>query len=94
MGKKNILVVDDEEDILELLRYNLSREGYQVLCTTSGEEALRWARSKPADLIVLDLMLPDIEGLEVTRQLRSNPGTKRAFPPGTSGAHPGPDRPR
>jgi two-component system phosphate regulon response regulator PhoB len=76
MGKKNILVVDDEEDILELLRYNLSKEGYQISCTTSGEEALRRTRSKPTDLIVLDLMLPDIDGLEVTRQLKNNPGTK------------------
>jgi two-component system alkaline phosphatase synthesis response regulator PhoP len=76
MPKEKILVVDDEEDILELLRFNLSREGCQVFCASSGEEALRLVRSEIPDLVVLDLMLPGIDGLEVTRRLKSDPNTK------------------
>ena len=76
MAKEKILVVDDEEDILELLRFNLSREGYQVSCAASGEEALSLVRSEIPGLIVLDLMLPGIDGLEVTRRLKNDPNTK------------------
>jgi two-component system alkaline phosphatase synthesis response regulator PhoP len=76
MAKEKIFVVDDEEDILELLRFNLSREGCQVFCASSGEEALRLVRSEIPDLVVLDLMLPGIDGLEVTRRLKSDPNTK------------------
>ena len=76
MVKQNILVVDDEEDILEILKFNLSREGYQVLCAVSGEQALRLVRPENPDLIVLDLMLPGIDGLEVTRRLKNDPDTK------------------
>ena len=76
MPKEKILVVDDEEDILELLRFNLSREGYQVLCAVSGEEALRLVPSEIPSLIVLDLMLPGIDGLEVTRRLKNDPKAK------------------
>ena len=76
MKKEKILVVDDEEDILELVRYNLDREGYQVLCAVSGEEALEMAASEPVDLIILDLMLPGIDGLEVARRLKHNMNTR------------------
>jgi two-component system alkaline phosphatase synthesis response regulator PhoP len=76
MAKQKILIVDDEEDILELLKFNLSREGYQVPCAASGEQALRLVRLEKPDLIVLDLMLPDIDGLEVTRRLKNDPNTK------------------
>jgi two-component system alkaline phosphatase synthesis response regulator PhoP len=76
MLKECILVVEDEEDILELIRYNLSREGYQVLCATSGEEALKITRSEALDLIVLDLMLPGIDGLEVAKTLQNDPKTR------------------
>jgi two-component system phosphate regulon response regulator PhoB len=76
MAKETILVVDDEEDILELVRHHLKREGYAVQCADSGEKALTAARSGPVDLIVLDLMLPGIDGLEVTRQLKNAPQTK------------------
>jgi len=72
MAKEKILVVDDEEDILELVRYNLSREGYQVTGTLTGEEALRKVRSDSFDLIVLDLMLPGIDGLALTRTLKND----------------------
>jgi two-component system, OmpR family, alkaline phosphatase synthesis response regulator PhoP len=76
MSKEKILVVDDEEDILELVRYNLVREGYVVLCALSGEDALRTATAEAVDLIVLDLMLPGIDGLEVARRLKQNTDTK------------------
>jgi two-component system alkaline phosphatase synthesis response regulator PhoP len=76
MPKEKILVVDDEEDILELLKYNLSREGYQVFCTTSGEKTLNLVKTETPDLIVLDLMLPGMDGLEVARRLKDNPHTK------------------
>jgi len=72
MAKEKILVVDDEEDILELVRYNLAREGYQVIRATSGEKCLKEARSEKPDLIALDLMLPGIDGLEVTKILKSD----------------------
>jgi two-component system phosphate regulon response regulator PhoB len=68
--------VDDEEDILELVRFNLVKEGYQVTGALTGEEALRKARSASFDLIVLDLMLPGIDGLEVTKKLKSNEKTQ------------------
>jgi two-component system alkaline phosphatase synthesis response regulator PhoP len=76
MSKEKILVVDDEEDILELVRYNLVREGYAVTCATSGESALKAAASEPVDLIILDLMLPGIDGLEVARRLKQHTGTR------------------
>ncbi|MBC2713618.1 MAG: response regulator transcription factor [Desulfosarcina sp.] len=76
MSKEKILVVDDEEDILELVRYNLVREGYAVVCAASGEEALKAAASEPVDLIILDLMLPGIDGLDVARRLKENTDTK------------------
>ena len=76
MPKERILVVDDEEDILELVRYNLAREGYHITGALSGEEALKKARTEAFDLIVLDLMLPGIDGLEVTRKLKANEKTQ------------------
>ena len=72
MSKEKILVVDDEEDILELVKYNLEREGFQVHCAESGEKALKKALEDPPELIVLDLMLPGIDGLEVARRLKKN----------------------
>jgi two-component system phosphate regulon response regulator PhoB len=76
MPNEKILIVDDEEDILELLKYNLSREGYKVSCAASGEETLRAVRSGIPDLIVLDLMLPGIDGLDVARQLKNDSKTR------------------
>jgi DNA-binding response OmpR family regulator len=75
MSKEQILVVDDEEDILELVRFNLSREGYDVLTAASGEAAVDVARARLPHLIVLDLMLPGIDGLEVARLLKNQPET-------------------
>lgn len=76
MAKENILIVDDEEDILELLRYNLTKEGYQLTCVTSGEEGLKVARSASPDLVVLDLMLPGVDGLDVCKALKNDSKTK------------------
>lgn len=76
MPKEHILVVEDEEDILELVRYNLSREGYHVICVTSGEEALIKKGSEALNLIVLDLMLPGIDGLDVTKILKNDSKTQ------------------
>jgi two-component system phosphate regulon response regulator PhoB len=72
MSGEKILVVDDEENIRELVRYNLAREGYQVTTVGSGEEALKQTSSKPPDLIVLDLMLPGMDGFAVCRQLKND----------------------
>jgi len=76
MPKERILVVDDEEDILELVRFNLSKEGYQAICAETGERAVEMARSEVPDLIVLDLMLPGMDGLEVTKFLKKDPETQ------------------
>ena len=76
MAKEKILIVDDEEDILELVRYNLRSEGYQVVGTLSGEEALKKARTGVFDLIILDLMLPGIDGLEVAKKLKADEKTQ------------------
>lgn len=77
MAKEKILVVDDEEDILELVRYNLTKEGFQVECALSGEEGLAKLKKRPADLILLDLMLPGMDGLEVCRQVKRNSATEQ-----------------
>ncbi len=76
MAKEKILIVDDEEDILELLRYNLAREGYQIEAAESGEKTLKKVRTDPPELIVLDLMLPGIDGLEVAKTLKNDPKTQ------------------
>jgi len=77
MEKPTILLVDDEEDIVELLELNLLREGYKVLTCGTGEQALEIAHSKLPNLMILDLMLPGIDGLEVCKRLRSDPKTER-----------------
>jgi len=76
MATERILVVDDEEDLLELVRYNLSKEGYQVRCVASGEAALQEATARVPDLILLDLMLPVVDGLDVCKLLKGNPKTQ------------------
>ncbi len=76
MKEKSILVVDDEEDILELLSYNLEREHYTVFCAVTGEEALKLVVKSDPDLIILDLMLPGLNGLEVTRLLKADSNTR------------------
>ena len=75
MAGEKILIVDDEEDILELVGYNLAREGYKIIKALSGEKALRSSRLEIPDLIVLDLMLPGIDGLEVLKNLKKDSKT-------------------
>ena len=72
---KRVVVVEDDLDILELITYNLEREGYEVIGTTTGEDGVEAARSRKPDLILLDLMLPGIDGLEVCRRLKADPDT-------------------
>jgi len=73
--KQKILVVDDEPDAVELVEFNLKSAGYQVTTAADGEEALNKARSNLPDLIVLDLMLPEVDGLEICKILRRDPKT-------------------
>ena len=68
-----ILVGDDEKDLVDLISYNLEREGFDVLKAFNGEDALRLAESQRPELIILDLMLPRIQGMEVCRLIRKNP---------------------
>ncbi|WP_408955911.1 response regulator [Natroniella sp. ANB-PHB2] len=72
-----VLVVDDEENIVELIKFNLEQEGYQVLTAYDGVEALERVKEKEFDLVVLDLMLPQIDGFEVCRQIRTDNKLKR-----------------
>jgi two-component system alkaline phosphatase synthesis response regulator PhoP len=71
-----ILVVYDEKNILELVRFNLEREGHQVLTSLDGATALKLAHNEIPDIIILDVMLPEMDGLEVCRELRYDPVTK------------------
>jgi two-component system phosphate regulon response regulator PhoB len=73
MTKETILIVDDETDILELVKFNLKKEGYKTMLAATGEQALDMTENHKIDLIILDLMLPGIDGLEVTRIIRNNP---------------------
>ncbi len=72
---ERIVVIEDEADILELLHYNLSREGYRVTASQDGEEGLRAIRDQAPDLVLLDLMLPGIDGLEICRRIKADPAT-------------------
>ncbi|MBI2423654.1 MAG: response regulator transcription factor [Candidatus Hydrogenedentes bacterium] len=72
MPNQQILVVEDDEDILELVRYNLAREGYQVTLAESGEAGLKALQKHLPDLLILDLMLPEIDGLEVCKRIRAS----------------------
>ena len=76
MAKNRILVVEDESDILELIRYNLGKEGYQVQTVDTGEKALKAIKAKMPDVVVLDLMLPGMDGLEVCKAIKGDTKTK------------------
>src|SRR5919106_5898268 len=76
----DVLVVEDEESLLQTLRYNLARAGHDVRLCTNGAQALELVRAQPPDVLLLDLMLPGLDGLEITRALRrdeSNPAVSR-----------------
>jgi two-component system alkaline phosphatase synthesis response regulator PhoP len=77
MAKERILVVEDDEDILQLLKYNLAKEGYQVTGAASGEDAVKVLQANLPDLLLLDLMLPGIDGLEVCRLLKREAKTSQ-----------------
>ncbi len=70
-----ILAVDDELNILELLKYNLSKEGYRFIGVTSGSDAIKAAYEEKPDLIILDIMLPEMDGCDILRNLKSNKST-------------------
>src|SRR6476469_2964088 len=76
MPKPKILVIEDERPLVEVLTYNLEREGFEVLAAYDGQEGLRQAQLKLPDLIVLDLMLPFKPGLEVCRELKTDARTR------------------
>ncbi len=73
MSKEKILVVDDEQDLVKLVRYNLEKDGYKVETAYNGEDALFLARKARPELVILDLMLPGIDGLEVCKKLKTDP---------------------
>lgn len=73
MGNQKILLVDDEQDILDLIKYNLEKEGYEVTACTTGREAISVADAILPDLILLDVMMPEMDGMETCVELRENP---------------------
>lgn len=77
-GQK-ILIVDDEPDILELIEYNLKKEGYQVFIATNGQEGITVAKKVHPDLIILDIMMPKMDGIEACRLMRAIPEFKNTF---------------
>ena len=73
---KNILIVDDEKDILELIKFNISNNGYNCFCADNGETAIKLAKTNIPDLIILDLMLPGIDGFDICRLLKNKDLTR------------------
>lgn len=76
MARQRVLVVDDEQDLLQLVEYNLEKNGFDVTCVETGEDALRSARANQPDVMVLDLMLPGLDGLEVCRSIKGEARTR------------------
>lgn len=76
MAKDSVLIVEDDPDIVELLQYTLEREGYPVMVAQNGEKGLAEARRRKPGLIVLDLMLPGLDGLEICKALKAEDATK------------------
>ncbi|MBI4605888.1 MAG: response regulator transcription factor [Planctomycetes bacterium] len=75
MLKETILIIEDEPDIIEVIEYNFRREGYNVVSATNGEKGLEIARTRRPSAVILDLMLPGLDGIEVARRLRQDPAT-------------------
>ena len=71
-----VLVVDDEQDILELIRHSLAKEGFEVHVAANGAQALEQARKVKPEIIIMDVMMPVMDGMEACRQLKDNPETK------------------
>src|SRR5690606_40533587 len=78
-NKQKILIVDDEPDILELIEYNLKKEGYHVITATNGQQAVSEAKKHLPDLIILDIMMPKMDGIEACRIMRGMPEFKNTF---------------
>ncbi|MFT6112045.1 MAG: two-component system alkaline phosphatase synthesis response regulator PhoP [Bacteroidia bacterium] len=76
---KKILIVDDEQDIVELLKYNLEKEGYKCYTASNGEEGVAKAKDKKPDLILLDIMMPKVDGIEACRQIRADDDLSEVF---------------
>src|SRR5690625_4474749 len=72
MSKQTILVVDDEQDLLDLIEYNLKKEGYHVLRAENGQDGIQIAREMKPDLVLLDIMMPQMGGIEVCQRMRSD----------------------
>src|SRR4051812_49092211 len=80
MSKRNkVLIVDDEPDILELLQYNLEKEGYEVAMAANGKEAVEVAKKFSPQLILMDIMMPKMDGIEACRQIRQSQKLKEVF---------------
>ena len=73
MSKQTILVVDDEQDLLDLIEYNLRQEGYEVILAEDGQEGIQKAREHMPDLVLLDIMMPQMDGIEVCDRMREDP---------------------
>ncbi len=78
-AKQKILIVDDEPDILELIEYNLKKEGYQVYLASNGQDGVAMAKKVHPDLIILDIMMPKMDGIEACRIMRAIPEFKNTF---------------
>jgi two-component system phosphate regulon response regulator PhoB len=79
MAKGQILIVEDDRSLAEVLDYNLRQDGYQTVVAYDGQDGLHQARLRPPDLVVLDLMLPMVDGLEICRRLRADPVTRHVL---------------
>ena len=77
MSSKRVLAIEDEADILEVIEYNLDREGFEVTTSQNGEDGLELIRNNHPDIVLLDLMLPDLDGLELCRKIRSDEEIKQ-----------------
>ncbi|MCD6379348.1 response regulator [bacterium] len=77
MPERKVLVVDDEENITQILEFSIAAEGYEVVTASNGEEAIEKARKEQPNLIILDIMMPKVDGYEACRVIKSNPLTKK-----------------
>ena len=76
MSKQSILIIEDERPILDILQYNLEKEGFEVITASDGQDGLRKAQNLHPDMVLLDLMLPVMDGIQICRELRGDPRTK------------------